>query len=472
MESRRKDRKRRQRLLSLLATALLVFPLALAGPARASQISEVALAEGDDYPWAIAADHEGNVWFGLSRRIAYEFPYPPTYRAEIDRLAVDGQITRFLLGDRDPFPAAMAAGPDGAMWFTQPAGSEIGRIAQNGETAEFPVAAAPGAIVAGPDGNLWFTETKEGSKRSWIGRISPTGEVTEFPLPKRRSGSVATGITVGPDGNLWFAESLGRHSGKVGYITPSGRLHEFSVRSRYGAPSSIALGPDGNLWFTQGSAIGRITSRGIVTEFKLPPGSHAPNEITAGTEGKLWFTKQRAGVLGEITTGGEITQIRLPEPGSYPFALAPGPDGSVWFAAGGEGPCRGGGGACSIIVPHHPSRIGHVTPGPSAVSGPLAVEFPSSRASLSNRHARILMACRGGAADAVCSGVLSISSRAGAHVLAEANYKVLANETRPITPQLSDQAVRLLAHRSRLRVSAIATVAEGNGASRVLWLGR
>src|SRR5690242_9029281 len=54
---------------------------------------------------------------------------------------------------------------------------------------------SPGAIAAGPDGNLWFTNDDS------IGRITPAGVVSTFTDPSIGSPS---GIAAGPDGNLWF----------------------------------------------------------------------------------------------------------------------------------------------------------------------------------------------------------------------------------------------------------------------------
>src|SRR5579859_6190994 len=75
-----------------------------------------------------------------------------------------------------------------------------------GAIAQFPLPgdhSLPGGIAAGPDGALWFTEYVAGR----IGRITAGGAVTEFPLPQAQSapGSIATG----PDGALWFTESAG-----------------------------------------------------------------------------------------------------------------------------------------------------------------------------------------------------------------------------------------------------------------------
>jgi hypothetical protein len=92
-------------------------------------------------------------------------------------------------------------------------------------------------IAAGPDGALWFTETFA----SRIGRITTSGVVSEFPLPT--SGSGPADIAAGPDGALWFTEE-GVH--KIGRITTSGAITEYpiSALSAVGVPSGIAAGSD------------------------------------------------------------------------------------------------------------------------------------------------------------------------------------------------------------------------------------
>ena len=76
--------------------------------------------------------------------------------------------TRFLsTGDR---PAAIAAGPDGALWLTNAGSNSIGRITTGGQVTDYtgPGIDVPGGIVAGPDEAMWFTH----SQNSGIGRIT------------------------------------------------------------------------------------------------------------------------------------------------------------------------------------------------------------------------------------------------------------------------------------------------------------
>ena len=63
-------------------------------------------------------------------------------------------------------------GPDGALWFVEKFGNNIGRITTNGTITEYPIPtarSAPWAIGPGPDGGLWFTEAATNK----IGRLQP-----------------------------------------------------------------------------------------------------------------------------------------------------------------------------------------------------------------------------------------------------------------------------------------------------------
>jgi hypothetical protein len=121
-------------------------------------------------------------------------------------------IAEFAVLTPSSTPFGITAGPDGALWFTEPAGNKIGRITPAGAITEFAIPTAsssPGRITAGPDGALWFTE----GNGNQIGRITPAGAITEFAVPTANSQPI--GITAGPDGNLWFAEFSGNNIGRL-----------------------------------------------------------------------------------------------------------------------------------------------------------------------------------------------------------------------------------------------------------------
>src|SRR6185437_9834390 len=97
----------------------------------------------------------------------------------------------FALPARTAMPVGIAAGADGALWFTQKSVNRIGRITTSGAITEFHVPSPDGQITefgdgiswgARPlslvvrDGALWFSEA--GGNR--VGRIAMDGTVTEF----------------------------------------------------------------------------------------------------------------------------------------------------------------------------------------------------------------------------------------------------------------------------------------------------
>jgi virginiamycin B lyase len=201
---------------------------------------------------------------------------------------------------------------------------------------EFSVPSTPSTqlrgITAGPDGALWFTNG-EGK----IGRITTSGAVTQFTIPT--NGADPAEITVGPDGALWFTEE---GAAKIGRITTAGSITEFPVPIPAGEDFTlhgITAGPDGALWFTEAGhgvasandpgKIGRITTAGAISEFPIPVGS-GPFGITAGPDGALWFTVINADRVGRITTAGTITEFPTPA-GGAPAGIVAGPDGALWF---------------------------------------------------------------------------------------------------------------------------------------------
>jgi hypothetical protein len=94
-------------------------------------------------------------------------------------------------------------------------------------------------------------------------------------------------------------------AGRVGRITPSGTVTEFSAGlSPDAVPSFIAPGPDGNLWFTEVSPgrIGRITPTGQMTEFTQGLPNRVLAGITAGPDGSMWASEQGGDRLARVTT--------------------------------------------------------------------------------------------------------------------------------------------------------------------------
>src|SRR5262249_16643498 len=114
-----------------------------------------------------------------------------------------------------------------------------------GTISEFPTApgSRPLAIAAGPDGRLWFTEN--GANK--IGRMTTDGVLTdEWTIPT--ANSQPDGIAIGPDGSVWFAEVLGN---QIGRLRPDGTIVEYLVPTPGSRPTEVTVGPGGQVWFTE-----------------------------------------------------------------------------------------------------------------------------------------------------------------------------------------------------------------------------
>ncbi len=278
--------------------------------------NEFPVPTAGSHPQSIAAGPDGALWFT-------EFE-----TGRIGRITTAGAIAEFTVPTVGSNPFAITAGSDGALWFTEV--GKIGRISTGGVITEFPVPSGGGVlygITAGPDRALWFTESS-GNK---IGRITTGGVITEFNVPT--SGAYPYGIVAGLDSALWFTEEFGE---KIGRITTGGVITEFTDPTADGHPVGITAGPDGALWFSYGATdkIGRITTGGVITEFTLSAGDNNLDGITAGPDGALWFTESSTGAnkIGRITTAGLITEYSIPTSGSNSFGITAGPDGALWFA--------------------------------------------------------------------------------------------------------------------------------------------
>ena len=301
---------------------LALWCAGLVGVAGAATITEFPIPTLDSRPSGIAAGPDGALWF------------TELFGNKVGRITTAGTITEFSPPTPGFFPGAITVGPDGALWFTLRSPNKIGRITTAGAITEFPLPTAdyfPIDITAGPDGALWFTENLVNDNRyiaKKIGRITTAGTITEFSLPA--DYDVPSDITAGPDGALWFTLP---GANKIGRITPAGTITEFTIPTPDSSPSDITAGPDGALWFTEyvGNKIGRITPAGTMTEFTIPTPGSQPMGITAGPDGALWFTEYIGNKIGRITTAGTITEFAIPTPDSFPSDITAGPDGALWF---------------------------------------------------------------------------------------------------------------------------------------------
>lgn len=253
----------------------------------------------------------------------------------IGRITETGQLTTFSLrsvrsiqapvGD----PLWITVGPDHALWLTDTAAIE--RLALDGTLTIFVLPTfqeSPSEITAGPDGALWFLEY---GAQNLLSRLTLQGVLTQFPLPSPTTESLASG----PLNSLWFLESFPTGGGAIGQMTTDGKLKQFPIPQSIGG-NELTVGPDGNLWFgtDQGirNQIGQVLPNGHVTFFSLGRTSSI-QRIASDGYGSLIFTAMDANMIGFMTTQGKVGKIfPLPQADVYPLALATAKPGEYWFA--------------------------------------------------------------------------------------------------------------------------------------------
>ena len=279
-------------------------------------------------------------------------------------------ITEFEIPTANSYPYSIAAGSDGALWFTETDGRKIGRITTAGDITEFPLQRGrqPLGITAGPDGALWFAESSSPPR---IGRITTAGVISEFAI--RAEVTEPQQITTGADGALWFTEEeLGADTERLGRLTPDGNYTEVPLTRRNTVALDVAAGPDGALWFTEErlnrrlpDLVGRLATDGTISEFPLPRpptggiadvGSWA---ITAGPDDAMWVTNRDGDEIVRVATTGEVKSVRRLRDGSWPWEITTGPDGALWFAENGV--CGGGCGP-GDTEGQGGNKIGRLTP--------------------------------------------------------------------------------------------------------------
>jgi virginiamycin B lyase len=284
----------------------------------------VELTVPGQYVADLAAGPDGNMWF------------TEYFANRIGRVTRAGELTEFAIPTASSKPFGIAAGSDGNLRFTETGTGAIGRLTPAGVFTEFPLPAdvsalgSPAAIAAGADGAMWFT-MPEG-----IGRIARTGAVTfvSLPMPGPNAAASPQDITAGPDNNVWFTSY-----GGLGRIAPDGTLTQLGG----GFGGSIAAGLDAHLWYTviTGSyptGVDRVSTTGASAAGCCTlPTAFGPSDLAGGPDGNMWVCGEVrnpdgsfSGQILRITPAGAAT-VAATLPDSTPQIIAFDPNGDLWF---------------------------------------------------------------------------------------------------------------------------------------------
>lgn len=394
----------------LLALCGAVVPAAAATKGKGApppRVTSAHLRQGTEVQ-ALAVGAEGFLWFaGIN---VGETPSNVVGRISpagaVDEYTVPGTAATLGIG-------GLARGPEGDMWFTEPAADRVERVAPTGHPEGFTVPTAgslPTGIVAAPGGFLWVT--MEGTGR--FAKVDPVGTADEWSLP---AGARPAAIALGPDGALWAVET---ETATLARISLQGTSSSYPLPSdgrifNGAANSDIATGPDGNLWLSQkdGPYIGEVIPTATQPEYirHEVPVEEGTTLIASGPRGDLWYATA-GGAIGSLSAGGEeVGDPGCPLACHGPIAaLAEGPEGELWFAAG------------ETIGTYRPSPLFLVRHGALKAAGPKLKEP---------------LECRGGAAGERCKGTLAIYR--GKYQVARGHFAIPAMTHRKVTLHFVDR---------------------------------
>ena len=272
---------------------------------------EYPMLEPSDVPTAIAASPDGGVWFTIDSANA------------IGRVR-DGKLERFVEEQTNGEPIGIATAADGSAWYTDGPAGQITRISPNGELSSVPLdrpLVRIGQIAMAPDGALWFTEASAYS----ITRLKD-GKFERHVIDRIRG--VALGVAVAGDGAVWVTLQA---ANQLLRIAPDGSMQTFDIPTRGSSPGDVAVGKDGAVWFLEfrGNKVGRFAD-GRFEEFPVGAEQAGLTGLAVAADGAIWFGMLRRGSLGRLKDG-KLEEFRLPRKEARPYSVAVDRDGNVWY---------------------------------------------------------------------------------------------------------------------------------------------
>jgi virginiamycin B lyase len=312
--------KARVWLAVLTAVGLVTAAILLAVTSRPNTraFHEIRLPNRTDVPVAIAAAPDGTVWFTLESSDA------------IGRLR-DGQVQRIRKGVQSIEPLGLAVDVEGRAWYTEAPKQSISRASPDGAIASFALStpvARLGRLAVGPDSSVWFAESTVMSvTRLHEGRL--TRHVMGTLGAKVPADAPPFGVAIAPDGAVWATLPS---SDQLLRIAPDGSTTAFEVPTRRSGLGDIAVAADGSVYFLEMSAnkIGRLAG-GRFDEFAVPTPQAGLIALAVAPDGAAWFTELRGHRIGRLR-GGTVTEFELPRADARPFGIAVDGANNVWYS--------------------------------------------------------------------------------------------------------------------------------------------
>jgi virginiamycin B lyase len=265
-----------------------------------------------DIPTAVAAAPNGGVWFTI------EFS---------DAIAVfrDGKIERFRKGAQNLEPLGLAADTTGGAWYTDTPMRAISHVSSDGSIRSFPLStpiAKLGRLAVAPDGSVWFADVTTAS----VMRLQDGG-FTRYDVSSL--GATPYGIAVDGSGSVWTTL---QGADQLGLISSGGQVTVLDIPTRNSGLGDVAVDRGGAVWFLEMRAnkVGRFAD-GRFTEFAIPTPSAGLMAVAAAPDDAVWFTEISVGKLGRLRDG-RVSEFPLPRANARPFGVAVDMANNVWYS--------------------------------------------------------------------------------------------------------------------------------------------
>ena len=306
-----------RKLILIVVALLIVIATALFWRMRHAQESggdfvEYPMTVANDIPTAVAAGPDGTIWFTIGF-------------ADAIGMIRDGKIQRLPKSKKSVEPVGIAVDAQGAAWFTDPTEVLISRIVPNGEIKSFPLGtpiSRLGRLAVAPDGAVWFAEsTAYGFTRLKDGVLTRN-------VPKSVRGG-PYGVAVDAKGNVWGTLQSGNQLVKV---VAGQEIAEYEIPTPGSSPSDVAADATGNVWVVEfrSNKIAKF-SDGKFSEFTVPGEWSGLSGIAAAADGAVWFGMLRGNALGRLRDG-QFKIFPLPRKDARPYTIAIDNSGNVWYA--------------------------------------------------------------------------------------------------------------------------------------------
>jgi hypothetical protein len=239
-----------------------------------------------------------------------------------------GSIRLFPLPSDTQGADYLTVGADGNIWFTEPYDNRVGKMTVGGQVTEYsgfanlgptseyindPAAFKPdnyayakGRLFPGPDGNMWFTEPAVNK----FGKIDMSGKITEFNVPSFPDQQNVLGdIFTGPNGGLWGVLP-GLNSIGLYHIDPATGTMTSAVQTTAGFAEPVRAS-NGTVWAVNNEGITELSPSLQVTAYWGLPGAFKDGaNLLLASDGSLWLA------AGEDANAAivHITQTTPPAP--------------------------------------------------------------------------------------------------------------------------------------------------------------